>query len=399
MQARSFFECATRAKTGWERIAAAIASSRLIFVGETHHQSDVIAFERAVVLEAAKSASSLRVVFEHFAIDQQSSLDSFFDGTTSWEKLLGDYSEGAEGFDLPSYRPVFDALVERRGEGKEDVDVRALAGFIPRGTAREYAASSGNAEALAFLLKRDEGKGFVLPEAPHLDPSAFCGPLPGLGASWGDAAAAAPPLINWPTTDRSALDASSAHKAFFLSLLSGMDLPTSEAEAREVFGGGETNNSGSGSGPSSLSPIDPRRPSRILPAQIIKDLSAASVTAKAAASAASSASVGSSSSKVVVLCGKGHCEFGFGIPERAVALSALLSPSAADLLASSTLLLSCRDSREDEACWGYSYFPDATKRLPAHFIFPFTADPEEEDEDEGGEGGAASGSGGGGGPH
>jgi Haem-binding uptake, Tiki superfamily, ChaN len=378
MQSRSLFECASRAVANWDKVARAVASSRIIFIGETHHQSDVVAFQKAVVEEAAKALrspaaasarSALHVVFEHFAVDQQPSLNSYFEGRSSWEGLLSDYSKGAEGFDLHVYKPVLDYLLHEKKENAIDIHVHG--GFIPRGRARDYASPASHKST---LLEKDMESGFLTPEALHLKPSLLSASLLGLGE------AVAPVLLKADAEEGEvagsplALHASHAHKSFFLSLLSGVDLPLNQEEATAAF-----------EGASPSSPIDPRQPSRILPAQVIKDLSAASIVAKALSSATSP----SSSSKVVVLCGKGHCDYGFGIPERALAIYHRMmmlreekESKRGEEDSPSTLVLSCRDSREDVRTWHYSYFSDGTRRLPAHFVFPFAADPEEEEEEE-----------------
>jgi hypothetical protein len=501
----SAWACRAQQWVGWDSLIRSIAANAVIVIGESHHQSGVVALHTAVVRASLNSSLKLHIVTEHFAVNQQPLLDAFMSSAMTFESLAAAYASGDEGFDLSIYRPVLEAA-----RGAPAGTVRLLGGFIPRSVARKFVTQPGER---ADLLCQAIREGFVASACSTLQPQQLP-VIPGLAWAESGPAWLTPPLVD-SSGPAPCLEASDAHRSFFASLLSGATLPHSAEEAAAIFKEPGPAGSGSSGGGTSESPLHPRNPSRIIAAQVVKDLSAASVafaalqwsahreasgthvtrgcgegdTPQATAgvgamhaviggavdgdaergggdgstgvdspdtqttragtevsavsqtgggtvsvtdtilSTAGDASCGHfRGNKVVVLCGKGHSDFGFGIPERLLALAhqaacpgahssvgsahaggatgavcsyadataalptaapAAAGPTAAaasrcnDCGASalpSILVLSCRDEGEPPLEWGPAFFSDGTSRLPAHFVLPYTPDPVPEDD-------------------
>jgi hypothetical protein len=493
----SAWACRAQKWVGWDGLIRSIAANAVIVVGESHHQSGVVALQAAVIRASlsevlACPGHKLHIVTEHFAVNQQPLLDAFMTGLMSFESLTAAYTSGDEGFDLTTYRPVLEAA-----RAAPAGTVRLLGGFIPRAVARKFVTQPGER---ADLLSQAIREGFVAAACSTLQPQHLP-VIPGLTPGQARPAWLTPPLVNGSGLVP-CLEASDAHRSFFFSLLSGAALPHSAEEAAALFNEPEAAGSGGGV---SKSALHPRNPSRIIAAQVVKDLSAASVafaalqcsdheaseahatrgcgeddTLQASAdvrvanpavvgglgggaergsggggggggsvdtptlpanaedaealrpgggtdsvantvlSAAEDASCGHyRGNKVVVLCGKGHSDYGFGIPERLLALaqqaaypgahtsvgparaggatiavcspadvtaalSAAAPPRGRECEASalpSILVLSCRDEGEASLEWGPVFFSDGTSRLPAHYVLTYAPDPEPEEAD------------------
>lgn len=425
------------------RLSLARRGTKVVFVGEHHAQSGVIAAQASTLrayagelIEASASDGNergLHVVFEHFSVTQTALLESFVKRRITFEELWDSYqATGQEGFHLPTYRPVFDALQEAAARDSR-FSVHGFGGFIPRQRAREFvghppqtvdAAAAGASSASP--LHRVIADGMLLPAALTVTVSDLPR-LPGLAPGEAESAAAASDAVAPATCDgygklSACIAASAAHRSFFFSLLSGAELPRTAAAAEEVY----SSAIGAAAAASSLaggsaavaaaarSPLHPENPSRILPAQAIKDMVAACAVYKALAA------LPPAGGTVIVLCGKGHCDYGFGIPERLLALLAaapMTGKSTADAASSSPssyvadgagggagaasdsssesadaksdadaggelLIMTCCEENEAEAATQPAYFPDGKMRCVAHAIMPFTPDPEDDDDDD-----------------
>jgi hypothetical protein len=266
-------------------LASAIAAAHIVYAGEFHEQSGVLAWQRALLDAASASlsgSSPLHLVLEHATTSQQGLLDSFFTRKIDLAALQEGYAAAGEGFDIVRhYGPLL--LHARDSCGV----VRAHAGFPARADARKISGATSVAEARSKvdeavwneLLSREAG------DLMLSDLDALMGSAPGSATSL------------------------PGHFSYFAWLLTGM--PDEGPE---------------------LDPLSNYR--RIFPAQIFKDACMASAVVQAAAEAgllgaagrpaagSGSGSGAGGAGKVVVICGTGHADFGFGVPERVQALLA-----------------------------------------------------------------------------
>lgn len=427
------------------RLPLVTRGTRVLFVGEHHAQSGVIAAQASALracsdelLEASRldgSERGLHVVFEHFSVAQTPLLQSFGQRAITFEELWDSYqATGQEGFHLPTYRPVLDAFQEAAARDPR-LSVRGSGGFIPRQRARDFvghppqtADDVGAGTSLDSLLHRAAADGMLLPAALTVA-VADLPRMPGLivqeAASAGAATGTLAPVVDDSYGKLSAcIAASAAHRSFFFSLLRGEALPRSAASAAEAYSSSAPASAAAAS-PADASadaatpvaaaataargPLHPDNPSRILPAQAIKDMVAACAVYTALAQ------LPPAGGTVIVLCGKGHCDYGFGIPERLLALLAA-APIAGTATGSSTaaaaegapacvggegrgasaeairhgedaggelLIMTCCEGSEAEAALQPAYLPDGSVRRIAHAVIPFTPDPEEEEEEDG----------------
>lgn len=426
---------------------------QLIFIGEHHSQTGVVEAQASVVRSAAEEllaqpkagVQGLHIVFEHFSVAQTSLVQSFVEGKLPFSEFWDRYqSSGQEGFPLPTYRRALEAVQEAARDAR--LAVRGFGGFIPRPRARDFV---GLAPQLIDDINTDTSKSTPLQRAVAdgtLLPASLCIALNHLPVVPGLVESCTSVEVACAATTSTGLSActaaSSAHRSFFFSLLSGEDLPRTAEAAREAFSDTATDASAGRDGSASplqstpsggRGPLHPDNPSRILPAQVIKDMVAACVVHRALAE------LPPAGGTVIVMCGKGHSDYGFGIPERVLALlaacpvTAAATPAlgasdavdAAATTGSSThtpdaaacsnatcaptgnaeggagtgclgdgtpeddhhddsgghlLIMSCCDEREAEHAGKPAFFPDGTSRRIAHAIILYTPDPDDDDE-------------------
>lgn len=242
--------------------AQARSASGIFYLGETHEQADVLRFQIAVAQAVISSKpAAVHVVFEHFTTHEQASLQRILD-VRSTGPLQGQTSEGFTGIL---------ALVQYLRDHAHDVPVRLYAGFPTR----------------------DQARRFVRPAEQEV--------------AWREGEQA-----GWlPKRRRELLEGTEGHYAFFEALLTGAE----EEDGAEWAPTGSSR--------------------RIFPAQTVKDCSQAYAVARAwsdlpasAEDSTSSEEEGHSPSRplssrhgiVLSLTGTGHCDYGFGVPERVASL-------------------------------------------------------------------------------
>jgi len=281
------------APLGSARVAEVLRGARLVYVGEVHEQPDVLLAQMAVV-EALleRRPAALHVVFEHWALEEQSALDALL--ATGWREqpaLAGSASTG-EGFKgVLAVARHCAATAAAAG-----VPLRGYAGFPTRPLARRF-MSPGEEAAAAW---RELWRGAVGAEA---------------GDDGSDAAAAA-----CDAAAAACLPGSDAQLAHFHALLSVAEEedgcawwpppPPPPAEAGE---------------PASP-PAAASRLRRIFAAQTAKDACMALVVARAwrdlpplpHGGAAGREDQGDAAAPgvVIALAGCGHVDYGLGVPER-----------------------------------------------------------------------------------
>jgi hypothetical protein len=253
---------------------------------------------------------------------------------------------------LPAQR-VLDGMWAAGGTSHAPVDAAARAAAVPAAAGGEAGFDMAHYGALLAFV-RDECApsrafaGFPTRAAARLF-------MPG-----GDAAAAAAAAAAWGIPPPPAATAASpGHYSFFAWLLAG------------------------GDGDPPLAP--PPGPRRIFPAQAVKDAVMAGAVARALRA------LPGGRGRVVALCGTGHVDFGFGVPERVPAALAPAPPPAVVV----TTVRPRAAPEEEAAAAAPRRFPAADDgttedREPADFVYFFEpAEEEEEGEEVGGEAPAA----------
>lgn len=347
-----------------------VTLSNVIYAGEVHEQSEVLQYQLSMLNTAAdvckKNGGALHVVLEQVLLPQQQVLDTFMSGSADVAALAEQMeAAGGEGFDMLHYGTLLKFL---RNECSAP-SVRVFAGFPPRSEARKFMAAPEDAQREVDAAVQ---RGWLLPEAATLDMST---------TECNSAAAPAAPASS--STPGCAVNGSIGHYSFFSWLLEGCP----------------------GDGPTS-SP--PSRWRRIFAAQTIKDLVMASAVVRAW-----EALPDTSTGKVIVICGTGHCDYGYGVPERVEALlkrKGVANPLPQQLITTDRPWrgTSSSSSADDESAdddddalrlmLKPQLFPTATvesssatedmssttteSRYPADYVYLFTPDPEPDAEDD-----------------
>lgn len=257
-------------------LEADVLASRILFLGEIHHEPDVLRFQLAVLDLAAKHGP-VHLVLESFALPQQPLLDSFFasPSSPSQDAFAAEYEALGgleEGFDAVHYRSLLSFLRDHHagGFGCATLHHRAFAGFPARPEARRFVDA----------------------------PEGLAGPVEeAVARGWVDAELQRRGLV---------VESSRAHRMLFAWLLRG--------------GGPEE------SDPPSSTDVLSDRAARIFPAQVFKDSVMATQVVRAlraleeAEEKAGTEAEHRRLGRVVAVCGAGHCDFGLGVPERVDAI-------------------------------------------------------------------------------
>lgn len=158
----------TGAVRSWSDALAALASARVVAVGESHDDPAHHALQ-AEVLTALAARVPLAVGLEMVAAEDQPALDAFLSGATS-EKDFAVWWKTNWGFDFALYKPIFDAAkaagVPVRGlnaprEIVKAVGKRGLAGLTPaeRGRIPAVILESADARYRKYVLDSVSGHG------------------------------------------------------------------------------------------------------------------------------------------------------------------------------------------------------------------------------------------------
>jgi hypothetical protein len=257
-------------------LEADVLASRILFLGETHHEPDVLRFQLAVLDLAAKHGP-VHLVLEPFALPQQPLLDSFFasPSSPSQDAFAAEYEA------LGGLEEGFDAAVH----------YRALLAFLRDHHAGGFGCAALHHRAFAGFPARPEARRFVGA------PEGLAGPVEeAVARGWVDAELQRRGLV---------VESSRAHRMFFAWLLRG--------------GGPEESDP-----PSSTEDLSDRA-ARIFPAQVFKDSVMATQVVRALRALEEAEEKAGTEAprrpgRVVAVCGTGHCDFGLGVPERVDAI-------------------------------------------------------------------------------
>lgn len=327
---------------------------RLVFFGEQHHQPQVMRAQLQTLYalhqqcqlasdpiqpQPAKASPvyRLHLILEHFSVLDQDMLNSFSKGMLGPDELAETYqTQSEESFNIGHYMPLLMLAKE--------LNVPIWGGFPPRQWARQVFRDGVEA------VKPDEERRVTLPSGKLEDTTAT-------NLASDVSVTASEPLIQSPlfTSWNAVTKISAAHRSYLSSLMRPdlpprfPHLPDAAADATQSS---SRNFEQSHSDAARHSPIYPTwllKPHNIEtkgfgPAQALKDSYLAhvtawilrgarqnaadtdgSATASPASSSQSSAVEASDASRPVVnvalvVCGLGHCEYGFGAPERVVQL-------------------------------------------------------------------------------
>lgn len=165
--AGAVFDSTGAART-WAEAVAAMASTRIVAVGETHDDAGHHAIQ-AEVLAALASRVPLTVGLEMVEAEAQPALDAFMSGATS-EADFAVWWKSHWGFDYALYKPVFDAAraagVPVRGlnaprDVVKAVGKKGLAGLTPaeRGRIPAVVLESADARYRKYVLDSVSGHG------------------------------------------------------------------------------------------------------------------------------------------------------------------------------------------------------------------------------------------------
>ncbi|KAI8807533.1 hypothetical protein BJ742DRAFT_309696 [Cladochytrium replicatum] len=256
-----------------QSVVSHLRPARVCIFGEAHIEPGILRGQIAVLslMRELAGDQKLSLVMEMFAVDQQNLLDSFARKEIDEAELTKRYNEtGTERFELGHYG----FLLARARE----MGVELRAGFVPRSLARKK-MSEGEGETETVKYCREQG---------------------------------------WLPSDRY-LRGTNEHFAHFKSLITG-STPSALQPSRSLASLAPNRSStaatatsifASTSSITGASQADPHGEDesglrKIFPAQIIKDASMAHQICKAVRSG----------SRVLAICGNGHAEYGFGVPER-----------------------------------------------------------------------------------
>lgn len=264
---------------------------RLVFFGEQHHQPAVLRAQiqsLSALADACKASHvphQLHLVLEQFALPDQPLLDAFSAATLSGSDLVHEYSRTSdEGFNVPHYLPLL-LLARERG-------AKIWAGFPPRAWARQM-VRQGWQDVQANEEERVNAQASTLPSRNALQVPLF--------QAWD-----------------SVRHLSAAHKSYINSLMhpdQAPSYPESDPGAPDNALAGEEPHQP----PSSRTLVPPVQDSGFLPAQTLKDAFLAHTVAhilRHGDGEPSSDAPKQIRDVVLVICGAGHCEYGFGAPER-----------------------------------------------------------------------------------
>ncbi len=168
---------ASGAARSWAEAAAALASARIVAVGESHDDAGHHAIQ-AEVLTALAARVPLAVGLEMVEAEDQAVLDAFMSGATA-EADFAVWWKANWGFDFALYKPVFDAAraagVPVRGlnaprEVVKAVGQRGLAGLTPaeRGRIPAVVLQSADARYRKYVLDSVSGHGAPAAAIPRM---------------------------------------------------------------------------------------------------------------------------------------------------------------------------------------------------------------------------------------
>ncbi len=97
----------TLSESGSETLQDA-ASAQFVAFGEVHETPWAVRLAASLLRVVCEHGRLGWVGFEYFNIEQQALLDSWIQGSIGWSRLVEEYSEGPEGFNLEVYRPLLE---------------------------------------------------------------------------------------------------------------------------------------------------------------------------------------------------------------------------------------------------------------------------------------------------
>lgn len=74
-----------------------VLSCKVLFLGEDHQQSQVIRLQTEVIQHLAQQHNKVKVVMEHFDVEQQNSLDKLAQKKINIKELMTEYQNSDEG--------------------------------------------------------------------------------------------------------------------------------------------------------------------------------------------------------------------------------------------------------------------------------------------------------------
>ncbi|KAJ3284446.1 hypothetical protein HK104_009958 [Borealophlyctis nickersoniae] len=229
---------------------------RALIFGEHHSQPDILKAQIGVLHAMASlrtPTSTLTLVLEMFNQTQQPMLDAYASGTIGLEELADQYeADGEEGFNI---RTHYGTLLE----DAKTLGVAVRGGFLPRSAARKCMGPDGEDAGIEYAHRM----------------------------GWVDGARY--------------MKGSEEHFKYFTSAITGEPFVPADSNGHEQV------NESEGEGGES-DPNEGLR--RIFPAQVIKDNSMAHVICSTLEAAPTG------DCRVLGICGSGHGEYGFGVPER-----------------------------------------------------------------------------------
>ncbi|SPO39560.1 uncharacterized protein PSFLO_05041 [Pseudozyma flocculosa] len=308
---------------------------RLVFFGEQHHQPEVLRAQLQTLSalddhcrHASLSSTPgkrgtlyrLHLVLEHFSVEDQPMLNSFYSGSLAPQGLIDAYSANSqEGFDLSHYMPLL--LLAR------ELRVPIWGGFPPRRWARDVFRQGVDA------VKLNEQSWLAGAAATSTEPmTAATATATAPGTTTAKSAHLLPRLSNWSLVTQ----LHAAHRAYLSSLMRPDLPPTFPAlpagSASQPLLSAMASMSGSHIYPTWLLRPTASETKGFAPAQALKDSYFAHVTAWILRGCPATpeersrfveAEAGGDEKVVnVTLCiaGLGHVEYGMGAPERVIHL-------------------------------------------------------------------------------